>query len=164
MKKFIAIGGALMTVAALMLGLIDASLGLWQYSNEVFGSAYLNAFGQMTLFNGNVENIEDNLIMIIITTAILVGAVVILIGGFTDKGGLALIGSLLIIAGLAYFFYSLPNFQEIQNYLWFTDKNVFFGSEEILTVDNAWRLGNGFFVLMVSVIVSLIGSLLKESN
>jgi hypothetical protein len=164
MKKFIAIGGALMTIAALMLGLIDATLGVWQYSDEIFGTAYLNAFGQLTLFNGNVENIEDNIIMIIITTAILVGAVVILIGGFTDKGGLALLGSLVIIAGLAYFFYSLPNFQEIQNYLWFTDKNVFIGSEVVLTVDVAWRLGNGFFVLIVGFVVSLIGSLLKDSK
>ncbi len=162
MKKIISILGSLIAIVAIFIGLVDETLGLWQciIEDNVI-TYYFNAFGQLAR-NGNVESIEKNVIMIIISAAVLIGATMTLIGGFTEKGGLAILGSLVIVAGISYFIYSLPNFQELTDILFFTDKNLYFGSEEIISVDYQWRLGNGFIILFFGSLITLIGSLLKD--
>lgn len=168
MKKLISIIGGIICIIAVLLGLLDPTLGFWELKiEEIFGDgwegSYLNAFGQYVLINGDVETIDENIIMIIISLSILIGGVLIVTGGFMDKGPICVIGSLLIVGGISYFLYTLPKIEMIDNYfdLLNLSGNKFFGSDTVV-LEHKWRLGNGFFVLFFGTIIALIGTFLKD--
>ena len=171
MKKIIVILGGIIAVVGVLASFLDQTLGFWQVldSVEILGSTtdtttFLSSFGQISnTGDDSIETLEQSTIMLIIGISILVGGVIAIIGAGVGKNGLAIIGSVLMLVGLVYFVYSLPNFVEIADLV--EDKSAFFGEATytfIGTLTRTWRLGNGFFISAGGCIISLVGSVLKE--
>ena len=172
-KKFIAVLGGLIGIAAVILGLFIPSFGWWEVLfDPILGnnvSSYLSAFGYTT--NTANENIEFLGYMFLIGGIVfLIGSFLVIIGGIKESKALAVLSSLIMIGGLIVFCIALgtnedfENILEGLNFLFGEEYNVFFGEASgiLLLGTWTWRLGNGFFIGIVAVIIALIGSFLVD--
>lgn len=174
MKKILVIIGSVIALIGIFLPFADMTLGWWQYTqrlNTILGDTvtkyYLSPFGIISNdANSDTTQIEGYVLLIASIVTIL-GGVVAAVGAFTDKSLVAIIGSVLMIAGLAYFCYSLGNIEEIRQMLYDDTISAIFGKNEdiwilIGTADLQWRLGNGFFITAAGSLLTLVASFLKE--
>lgn len=172
MKKIVAIIGGIIGLAGIIASLFDQTLGWWEITSvvEILGSSttyktFLSPFGNLSYdYKDDIISIEGS-IMILIALTTIIGNVLLLVGAFTDKNVLVIIGTFLAIIGLTYFLYSIGNFEEITALIQDESLSVIFGSESytfIATTTSNWRLGNGYFVTAAGAMVSLVGSFLKE--
>jgi len=172
MKKIIIIIGSIIGLLGVLAGLIDQTLGWWEFTSvyELLGNTttyktFLSPFGNITYdYQDDVDALESK-IVIVIAILVIIGNIVILIGGFMDKKMIAFIGVFIVLVGLSYFLYSLGNFEQIMDLIQDESKSVLFGKETISfigTLNNSWRLGNGYFITAGGFIISAIGSLIKE--
>ena len=78
---------------------------------------------------------------------------------------ISIIGAFIVILSLAYFLYALGNFEQITDFIHDETKSALFGKETItfiLTYNNSWRLGNGYFITLAGSIATLVGLGLKD--
>ncbi|RLI66217.1 MAG: hypothetical protein DRO88_02495, partial [Promethearchaeia archaeon] len=128
---------------------------------------YLSPFGIISNdANSDTTKIEGY-VLLIASIGTILGAVIAVIGGFTNKNVVSIIGTMIMVAGLAYFCYSLGNIPEIHEMLYDESVSAIFGKNEdifilIGTADLQWRLGNGFFIVTAVSLLTLVASILKE--
>ena len=172
MKKIIVIIGSIIGLLGIFAGLIDQTLGWWEFTSvyDVLftthtDKTFLSPFGNITYdFNETVTALEGNA-MIMIAILVIIGNISVLIGGSVDKKLVSIIGISVVLLCLIYFLYGLGNFEQISNYINDGTKSALFGKETnifILTFNNSWRLGNGFFIASAGSIVSVVGLALKD--
>ncbi|MHA1745439.1 MAG: hypothetical protein ACTSWW_05535 [Promethearchaeota archaeon] len=171
MKKIVVILGGVIAVVGVLASFLDQTLGFWQVldlvefvGNTTETTTFLSSFGQLSnTADDPIVTVEKSSIMLIVGLSILLGGVIATIGAGVEKNALAIIGTVLILVGLVYFVYALPNFIEIADIV--EDQSALFGDATttfIVTLTRTWRLGNGFFISAAGSITALVGSILKE--
>lgn len=171
MKKLVVILGGVIAVVGVLASFLDQTLGFWQVFDvfEILATTtetttFISSFGQISnTADDTIEILEKSSTMLIIGITILLGGVIAAIGAGVEKKTLAIIGTALILVGLVYFVYTLPNFTEIADIV--EDQSALFGDATytfIGTLTRTWRLGNGFFISAAGSITALVGSILKE--
>ncbi|MHA1585523.1 MAG: hypothetical protein ACTSVU_04575 [Promethearchaeota archaeon] len=175
MKKAIPIIGGIILVIGVLIGFVDKTLGFWQIKSvyELLGStttniSFLSIFGQISKTGSNdVSSVADITPFLIVAISILIGGILIIFGGVKNTKGLTIIASIIAIAGLAYFVYSLANIPEVGDLMILisNDKSRIFGTETISLIGTTtyhWRLGNGYLISAAGALISLIGSFTKD--
>jgi hypothetical protein len=175
MKKLVALIGGIIILVGVFIGLIDPSLGWWQmditytiFNNTKEGALYLSSFGGITdTYNDSTDQLEGAIIYIIMALAAL-GGILLIVGAAKESSGIAFIGVLMAIGGLAYFIYALPNFEQLVDFATIgsnTPENMVWGSADLTFIGEYtlnWRLGNGYIITAAGALVSLIGVVMKE--
>ncbi len=176
MNKVIGIIGGILGLIGAIFQFFDQTMGWWQdYTTTPLGGItngtwFLNLLGQITSDNSKFksETLANTTIVYIVLLAVVIGGILLFIGGITGKSSYGAIGTLLLLGGLIYFVYSLPNIPEIQSLLQnYTVSNYFYSSGQfsILSIvfSNAtWRLGNGFFITAGGALLGIISIALKS--
>lgn len=170
-NKLPALIGGIIGLVAVLLGLVEPSLGWWQIHFE-FGpinmSSYINAFGYSTnTVNNDLELISNILLLSGLTY--LAGTLLILLTAAKNMKSGAILFSFVMIIGIILFCYGLyanENFADILSGIEFLsgdEHNVFFGTFKFLGTWT-WRLGNGFFVGVAGAVISLVGAYMMDKK
>jgi hypothetical protein len=178
MKKIIGILGAIVGLIGVIFQFFDKTMGWWEAdwtTTPIIGSVtteshYFNLLGELSSSSNNNNYpivLADKTIITLILIIVLAGCVCLFIGGAKGNTALGILGTLLLIGGIVYFAYSLPNIPEMVSELHhFNPPNYLFGSGDwnfiIADIKNSWRLGNGFFITSGGAILGFIGSAMKE--
>ncbi len=171
MKKIIVIIGSTIGLLGIFAGLIDQTMGWWEFTSvsELFGTntnkTFLSPFGNFTFDYQNDVIALESKIMVVIAILVILGNIGALVGSFMDKKMVVIIGASIVALCLLYFLYALGNFEQITDFIHDETKSAIFGKETIsfvLTFNNSWRLGNGYFITLAGSIATLVGLGLKD--
>ncbi len=173
MSKVIAIIGGVVGIVAAILGFLAPELGWWQVTAENYliifdGSGYINAFGMTS----NTVNEEVELLgnmFLIGGIVFIVGALLAMVGAAKESTGLAVLGSIIMIAGIGLWVYDLMTNEDFENiidgldFITGDEYTVLFGAIDlgILGAWN-WGLGVGFYIAVAGAVVCLIGSFMVK--
>ncbi len=170
-SKLIAYVGGIIGLVAVLMGLIEPSLGWWQMRYE-FGpfdvNIYINAFGYSSnTANNNVELVDNTLLLA--GMIYLAGTLLLFIATAKNMKAGAFLCAILMIIGIILFCYGLygnEGFGDLLSGMEFLsgeEHNVFFGTFKFLGTWT-WRLGNGFFIGVVGAVIGLIGAVMMDKR
>ncbi|MCP4763652.1 MAG: hypothetical protein GY870_17915 [archaeon] len=167
---FFLIGG-IVALVGVFLYYFDQSFAIWQGSIDwgFFGvqQGYLDPFGSFHVENVDPESWGNS--FMIAAGLVIVGGLLSIGGGIKGTKSIGILGAIAILGGCLYCAYSLytlfdgaivladmPLAWAINIGIDNLDGNIFMGSNNAETI--VWRLGNGFFIIAVGAIVSLVGA------
>ena len=161
--KLIAVIGGLLGLIAVLIGLVPSEISWW-YVKETVGNnaAYLNAFGYFTDMNGEVEFIDDYLILLS-GVIFLISSIMIMYGGVKGQQGIAIISGVLMIVGLVLFCVALnanEDWGNVESFLsWLDNESTVFYGEWLVW---RWGLGVGFYLGAVGAGIGIIGAVVMN--
>lgn len=173
MNKIVVIVGGIIGIFAALLWVFEPSLGWWEVTVEDYlaifdGAGYISPFG----YGSNTANSDivfHGPLLLIGGIIFLTSSVLAIIFAIKEKRGLAIMSAFLMAGGLGLFCYGLTVIQDFEdileglNFLTGVEYTVFFGSENLGALGFwAWRLGNGFFIAIGALVLTLIGALIKK--
>lgn len=94
----------------------------------------------------------------------LIASLLIIAAAVKENRNIAILSFFLMIGGLALFCYGLTIIEDYESllsglsFITGNEYNVFFGEFSAWT----WRLGNGFFIAIGAIAVTLVGIILKD--
>jgi len=172
MNKLIGIVGALITLVGVFFELFIPSMGWWQVNSMVTGntwSTFLSLTGVLSnTANSNTKTVSESSQLIIILVFAIIGGFALLIGSFSGKSVIGLLGCLLIFVGLIWFVALLPSISELQNMLG-NPSNYAFGSGNVTifgwtAASSNWFLSTGFWLTLSGGVIGLLGSIAHSSK
>ena len=182
MKKIVVLIGSILGLLVIIAGLIFQIFGWWEFTlisdisgEQITHTEYLSPFGRITNDYFDTVTTDGGIIIILIAILVIIGNISVLIGGLLDRKLISIIGVSIVFLSLLFFIFALgseSNFPRI-NTKWFlrlasNDYSVYWGNfineGVIVPGDYSWRLGNGFLIMCVGCIVSIVGVALKDTK
>lgn len=167
--KGVAVLGAVVIIASVLMYYLSASLGAWWQLTIDAGilgteTGYMNAFGIY-----NVEGSDPEMVLgylgIFNGILLIIGPLIVLLGSFKESKGLAILGSIINLAAIGLFIYALYNIDSdgaLAQFLQALDSSedyfIHLGDFSFFGIEFTWRIGNGFFICCAGAIIALIGA------
>lgn len=161
-KIWLFVFAGIVGLLGLFMFYLDETLAIWQYESPIWGEYYLNLFGVVFHNDAEAANWTDDGGTFLYAGIIMIaGCALFILAGLQGSKAIGFISIAALLGGLAYFFYSLVQFYD-EFYAFFALFGGMAGLEgfEIIWSSNGdtlWRFGNGFFIIIGSVVISLIG-------
>ena len=161
--KIIALIGGLLAVFAVLIGLLPSEISWWYVKETLTNQAsYLNAFGFFTDAGGQIEFVDDYLLLVG-GLVFLAGSVLIMYGASKKEKTIAILSGVLMIIGLIVFCVALnanENWEGVETFLsWLnTQSSVFYGEWFIWR----WGLGIGFYLAAAGAVIGIIGAFVMD--